>query len=134
MGFETRETREGLFSHWARVHVRNPLPSKFELVSFEAARTGVTQCSRFTPRRFVLQQNWYLRGIVVPNLDRSDRINLFFKVLLPTPCAPVNENSYDIDIGSVSIRSIIFGFWSTRLRPTRRSNFYPSYNKINLFC
>lgn len=43
----------------------------------------------FTPRRFVGWQNWYLRGMVVPNLDRSDRINLFFKVLLPTPCAPV---------------------------------------------
>ena len=49
MGFKARETREGLFSHRARVRVRISFPSKFELVSFEAAHPGVTQCSP-TPR------------------------------------------------------------------------------------
>ena len=45
MGFEAHETREGLFSHRARVRVRISFLSKFELVSSKAAHPGVTQCS-----------------------------------------------------------------------------------------
>ena len=29
--------------------------------------------------------------MVVPNRERSDNISLLFKVLLPTPCAPIGE-------------------------------------------
>lgn len=35
-----------------------------------------------------------LHGTVVPNLAGFSTMNLFFKLLLPTPCAPINTNVF----------------------------------------